>query len=108
MREPAHRRAPKTGGRSSAAGSLGLHLPRTYGRRGSRASSFSFSGYRGGLLATLRRGLGLGLLLLGDLLDHVAGPRRVDANAGAHRRRKSDRAQVAALRGGRLLADDLV
>src|SRR3954447_18933294 len=53
------------------------------------------------------RSLG-GCQLLLELGDDVARPRRVDVYAGAHRARQRDPLDVAALRGGRLRADDLV
>src|SRR5947209_2331171 len=71
--------------------SSGLRLPRAYGCRGSWAS-----------------GVVGGLGYRGRLLGDVARPRRVDAHAGPERRRERDRAQVAALRGGGLSADELL
>src|SRR3954469_16676895 len=44
----------------------------------------------------------------GALLEDVAGTGRVDLDAGAHRRGEHDRAQIAALGGRRLGADELV
>src|SRR5919197_2147949 len=59
----------------------------------------------GGLCASLRR-YRLGLLL--QLFDDPPRPRRIDVDAGAHRARQRDRANVSALRGARLGADDLL
>ena len=49
-----------------------------------------------------------GCCCLLQLLDDVAGTGRVDVDAGPHGRRQGDRPDVAALRGRRLRADDLL
>src|SRR5919198_2836125 len=59
----------------------------------------------GGVCASLRR-YRFGLLL--QLLDDSPRPRRVDVDAGAHRARQRDAANVAALRRARLGAEDLL
>src|SRR5439155_6725172 len=55
--------------------------------------------------ASLRR-YRFGLFL--QLFDDPPRPRRVDVDAGAHRARQRDRANVAALRGAWLGAEDLL
>src|SRR3954453_20115920 len=77
-------------------------------RRGSRASS-SYRGRLGyrGLLAGAVRG-GAVVLTLADLAEDVARARGVHADARPHRGGERDGAQVAALRGRRLRAHDLV
>src|SRR4051812_21668187 len=50
----------------------------------------------------------LGCSRFGRLLDQIAGLGRVDLDAGAHGRGQHDRAQVLALRRGRLRADELL
>src|ERR687895_196371 len=66
-------------------------LSRTYGCRGSLEGC---DGPSGGCRSLL--------------LDQVTGARRVDLDAGTHRRGDDDRAQVTALRRGRLGADQLL
>src|SRR3954469_18078431 len=58
--------------------------------------------------ANLRRGDGLRGGRAVELLEDVPRPRRIDVDAGAHRRGERDLLDVPALRGGRFRAHDLV
>src|ERR687888_2015249 len=69
------------------------------------ASASRLPAVSGGGCASLRR-YRFGLCL--QLFDDSPRPRRVDVDAGAHRARQRDRANVAALRRARLRAQDLL
>src|SRR5687767_2365881 len=91
---PPFRAGTSRGERKSVSSRLG----RSYAPKGRRLS-----------LATgwLRKTLGLGERLL-ELGRDLTRPRRVDVDAGPHRARQRDRAQVAPLRRSRLGAHDLL
>src|SRR6266545_5010338 len=97
--------APAEGGHDLEG--RGRGMPRPY----SRPPRLDFRPLRGRQLSlatgvsadSLRRGFGP-FLLLGNALGSLG----IDVNAGAHRARERDRADVPALRRGRLGADDLL